>query len=152
MSGIPKDSIAGTHFGWSEALHNSWYTKVPLLMRRAVIRHARNLERLRTRINAERKAHGLPPTGITILSWIRSPAKNRSVGGASKSRHMSGDATDIAREEVNRLCPWPNGRRDFDRIANQVFAKGGFGTYPGGNRHVDSRGFFARWTSWTPGR
>jgi hypothetical protein len=34
-----------------------------------------------------------------------------------------------------------------DRAADKVYARGGFGTYPSGSRHTDSRGSQARWSS-----
>jgi hypothetical protein len=138
-------AIAGTSFTWGEAKAKSWYPILPSRLKAPVERHAKNLERLRDEITKARRKHGLAPTGIHILSWVRSPLKNRAIGGASQSRHMSGDATDISREEVARLCPW--NPREFDAIANRVFANGGFGQYPGGSRHVDSRGYRSRWTS-----
>lgn len=136
----------GSSFTWNEAKAKSWYIVLPGYIKSNVSKHARNLDRLRDEINKERRQHGLGPTGINILSWVRSPAKNRAIGGASRSRHLSGDATDISREEVRRLTPWDGGR-SFDRIANRVFSNGGFGQYPGGSRHVDSRGYRSRWTS-----
>jgi hypothetical protein len=39
------------------------------------------------------------------------------------------------------------GHGTFDRAADRVFANGGFGTYPSGARHTDSRGSRARWSS-----
>ena len=144
----PVDAIAGTHFSWGEALARSGYTKVPLRLRPNVVKQAKKMEQLRTALNAERAKRGLPPTGISVLSWLRSPAKNRAVGGASNSRHMKGDACDISREEIRRICPWNGGPKTFDDVANRIFAKGGIGLYPGQNRHVDSRGWFARWKTW----
>ena len=70
-----------------------------------------------------------------------------AIGGATNSRHIYGDACDIALEEIKRLCPWEGGRADFDRACDKIFAGGGFGQYPMGSRHVDSRGNRARWTS-----
>lgn len=145
----PVNSINGTHFSWEEALHNSGYTslaKVPPAVSSRVKIHAANMERLRAKVNDARGAHGLSETSVNVISWIRSPAHNRAVGGASQSRHMQGDATDIAREEILRLFPWKNGPRDFDNILDSVFAAGGVGLYLPGNRHCDSRGYRARWT------
>lgn len=102
-------------------------------MRTRARNHAFNLERLR---------HELGDVSMPILSWYRHPAYNRAIGGASQSRHMSADATDFSRETVNRI-----GRGRFFSAANKVFAKGGVGDYPSGSAHVDSRGWYARWTS-----
>lgn len=147
------------HFSWKEANAHSGYaghypprfTRVGLKvvpLRNNIRKHARNLERLRTEVNRLRARHGKGATGITVLSWVRSPAHNAEVGGARDSRHMYGDATDISLQEIDRLCPWTTGRDDFDAVAGRVFKTGGFGTYPAGNRHVDSRGVRARWSSW----
>src|SRR6266511_119696 len=140
--------IAGTHFTWEEALRRSGYTRCPVRLRLSVRRHAKSMERLRAAVNVERSHHKLRPTGLNVISWIRSPAKNAAVGGARQSRHLRGDACDIAKEEIRRVFPWRGGLKDFDFIANRIFKNGGFGQYPGGNRHVDSRGYRARWTWW----
>jgi uncharacterized protein YcbK (DUF882 family) len=108
------------------------------------------MERLRTQVNRLRSDHGLRATGITVLSWARSWQHNIDVGGASNSQHLYFDACDISLAEIERLCPWRHGRIDFDRVAGLVFRSGGFGTYPGGSRHVDSRGYRARWSSFVP--
>lgn len=115
-------------------------------------KHAAQLEKLRTEINRRRAQHHLKPTGINILSWARSWKHNLDVGGAGNSQHLYFQATDISIQEITRLMPWPGGHAEFDRIAGGIFSKGGFGTYPAGNRHVDSRGFRARWSSFVPGR
>ena len=121
----------------------------PVLHPRAnVVRHALNLQRLRVALNAKRREHGLRPTGIHVLSWARSYRHNKEVGGASRSQHLFFGACDISIQEIDRIFPWRGGRRDFDAVANRVFAKGGLGQYPAGNRHVDSRGYRARWTTW----
>ena len=157
----PKGKGPSLHYTWAEVYGNSGYPAMPVgpfrlpnghtvSPRSNAKRHARNLESLRSRINQARAARGLPATGISVLSWARSWEHNKEVGGAGNSQHLYFLATDITKEEVRRLTPWDTGA--FDRIANAVFANGGFGQYPGGNRHVDSRGYRARWTSFTPGR
>lgn len=97
-------------------------------------KHAFNLEQLRWRL-------GNVP--IPVNSWYRTPAHNAAVGGASQSRHMSGDATDHTRQWVDKV-----GRAKVLREAHIVFKRGGIGIYPGGALHFDSRGYFATWTSW----
>jgi uncharacterized protein YcbK (DUF882 family) len=133
------------NFTWPEVTRG--HGRAPIAVRRRAITHAKNLERLRAAINMARRRHGLKPTGIHILSWWRPEWYNRKIGGARYSRHIQGDATDISLQEVNRLMPWRGGNREFDALANRIFAHGGFGQYPGGSRHVDSRGYKARWTS-----
>lgn len=151
------------HFSWAEATGHSGFDTIPTSIHFAgvtltgdtakqnCIRHARNLEILRAGVNAMRSHHHLPATGINFLSWVRSPDHNHQVGGALLSRHQYWDATDLSIQEIERLCPWPHGHADFDALCNTVFSSGGFGTYPAGNRHVDSRGYRARWSSFTPG-
>lgn len=134
------------NFKWSE-VNPHGFGGFTVTVRARAIAHARKLEQLRTEINVLRHKHRLKPTGMHVLSWWRPKWYNVRIGGARFSRHIRGDATDFSKQEVDRLCPWLGGRRDFDRTASRVFAHGGFGQYPAGSRHVDSRGFWARWTS-----
>lgn len=145
---IPYKNGPSKHFTWAEVDKHGF--GIPLTVRARAIVHARNLEKLRTEVNRRRALHELKPTGIHVLSWYRTRAYNNSIGGAKYSRHVSGDGTDITLAEIDRLFPWRGGRTQFDHVCNTVFSKGGFGTYPAGNRHVDSRGWRARWKSWTP--
>jgi lysozyme len=119
----------------------------PATVRARAILHARKMEQLRAEVNKMRAKHSLRATGINVLSWYRPRWYNVQIGGATNSRHIQGDACDIALEEIKRLCPWDGGRADFDRLCDRLFASGGFGQYPMGSRHVDSRGNRARWTS-----
>ena len=135
---LDKRGLITPHFSWAEAASNPGHGErgpqpVPAPLRRAARRHAWNLERLRHRLGNE-------PLGF--LSWYRTQARNRQVGGASQSRHMSGDATDLTPSTIARI-----GRARLMKEANIVFAKGGVGDYPSGAVHVDSRGFRARWSS-----
>lgn len=155
--GIPKGGPS-KHFTWREVVAKSGYAKLPRLFRLPngkwvrprvnAATHAKNLERLRADVNKARRRHGLPDTGIRINSWARSWDHNKEVGGAIDSKHLYFYATDITREEIKRLMPWKGGVEDFDVVAERIFDRGGFGTYPGGARHVDSRGYRARWSSW----
>jgi hypothetical protein len=106
-------------------------TKVPVYMRRRAQGQAFMLERLR---------HALGDVSIPVGSWYRNPRHNAAVGGASQSRHMKADATDIFRAFVDAIGP-----ARFDRIAGAIYADDGFGDYPSGSRHVDNRGYRARW-------
>lgn len=120
------------HFTWAEARSKDG-AKVPAELRPNAIRHGWNLETFR---------HRLGDVALAFLSWYRSPAHNRAVGGASQSRHMQADATDLTPGTIARV-----GRAKIMSVANAVFAKGGVGDYPSGAVHVDSRGYKARWTS-----
>lgn len=136
------------HFTWRE-VNPRGFSGFTFAVRARAILHARRLERLRTEINRLRDRRGLKPTGIHVLSWWRPRWYNDQIGGARASRHIKGDATDVSRQEVNRLCPWKGGAHDFDTLCNRVFKSGGFGQYPAGSRHVDSRGWRSRWTSFS---
>jgi len=94
-------------------------------------RHAFKLEIVR---------HELGDKPLPILSWYRDPDHNVAVGGAKDSRHLYADATDFSKETVDSF-----GAARFDAVMERVFADGGFGRYPSGSRHGDSRGHRARW-------
>jgi hypothetical protein len=132
---LGRNGLLTPHFSYKEAASRDG-RGVPLRLRSRAREHAFRLERLR---------HALGDGPLPITSWYRSPQHNRAVGGAAKSKHMEAIATDHPVEFVRKH---PN----FDREANRIFANGGFGQYPGGARHVDSRGVQARWTTFTPGR
>jgi hypothetical protein len=96
----------------------------------------------RVAFKLEKLRHKLGDRSIPILSWYRSPSHNAAVGGASQSRHMSADAVDIPSSFVQSV-----GTSRFDYWANRVWWNGGYGQYPSGSRHGDTRGYRARWTS-----
>jgi uncharacterized protein YcbK (DUF882 family) len=155
---VPPRGQPSPHFTWTEVIRNSGYARVPLgpmrlpngqwVTPRANARtQAHKLEQVRALVNVKRADHGLNLTGIHVLSWARSWEHNKAVGGAKDSQHLYFRACDIALEEIERLCPWQGGRADFERIIQQVYWKGGVGDYSAGNRHVDCRGYRARWTS-----
>jgi uncharacterized protein YcbK (DUF882 family) len=156
---VPPRRPPSEHFTWAEVIRNSGYTRVPLgpmrlpngswVTPRANARtQAGLLEQVRAHVNDLRATHGLRATGITVLSWARSWEHNKAVGGAKDSQHLYFRACDIALGEILRLCPWSGGRDDFERIIQHVYSKGGIGDYAAGNRHVDCRGYRARWTSY----
>jgi uncharacterized protein YcbK (DUF882 family) len=88
----------------------------------------------------EQLRHALDDQPLPILSWYRTPAHNSAVGGASQSRHMQADAADFTVQTVEGF-----GSGRFDSACEKVFANGGFGRYPSGSRHGDTRGSRARW-------
>jgi uncharacterized protein YcbK (DUF882 family) len=134
------------HFTWAEA-NPHHFPGFSLGVRIQVVKQARAMERLRTAVNKHRAARNKPATGIHVLSWWRPRWYNDQIGGARNSRHIVGDACDISEQEIDRLFPWLGGRGEFDAICNYIFSNGGFGQYPAGSRHVDTRGYRARWTS-----
>lgn len=74
------------HFFWREATKNG--TRIPesKVIVENILALASDLEEVRSRL-------GNKP--ITITSWYRPPAVNRAVGGASRSKHLTGSAADI---------------------------------------------------------
>ncbi|MEO1409291.1 MAG: D-Ala-D-Ala carboxypeptidase family metallohydrolase [Bacteroidota bacterium] len=89
------------------------------------------------------------PQGFSIVNGYRHPAYNERVGGAPASRHLLGQAVDIAVGDVNR-----DGRTDqqdkrilLEILENEVIKDGGgIGRYPGTlTIHYDVRGRRARW-------
>lgn len=113
--------------------HDTARTQVPKTLHRKCRNHAFNLEQLR---------HELGDQPISILSWYRTPAYNRQIGGATYSQHINAVATDMSRQWVELV-----GRAKFNAAADKVFHDGGVGRYPAGSVHVDSRGVRARWTT-----
>jgi hypothetical protein len=109
-------------------------TPVPDSLRKNAQRQAFKCERLR---------HLLGGKAIGALSYYRSPAHNKAVGGASQSRHMNADACDWSVATINRF-----GRDRFMAAVNRVWANNGIGVYPGGSVHTDARPYRARWSSW----
>jgi GH25 family lysozyme M1 (1,4-beta-N-acetylmuramidase) len=129
-----RNGFASPHFTRKEAAcHDPAATDVPSSLRTGCQRQAFNLEKLR---------HALGDKSLPILSWYRTPAWNAHVGGASQSRHMQGDACDFTIQTVQSF-----GTSKFDQTCDRIYTSGGFGTYPSGSRHVDSRGTRARWSS-----
>ena len=87
------------------------------------------------KLDAFRERVGEP---VYVNSGIRCPEHNAdpTVGGASDSRHLYGDAADI---RCNDKTP-----RELYDIADELFPDGGVGLY-GWGIHVDDRGCRARW-------
>jgi uncharacterized protein YcbK (DUF882 family) len=83
-----------------------------------------------------RRMYGNRP--MRINSWYRDPATNAAVGGASMSRHLSGDAVDFVFAGISpfdvyaRLNPWWGSRGGL--ASSSVFT------------HIDVRGYRARWS------
>lgn len=86
--------------------------------------HIQKLQKFREKI-------GKP---VRINSAYRCPAYNAKIGGASDSRHMYGDATDITADGIPPSVVYANADNIFDGV-------GKYNTFT----HVDSRGYRARW-------
>ena len=82
-----------------------------------------------------------PDAEISILSGYRSLAYNTRVGGEEASKHMLGEAADIA---VSGCKPGKvQGMVDMLQRDGRM-PRGGMGKYPGFT-HLDTRGENARW-------
>lgn len=87
--------------------------------------HVKNLQKLRDQLGESLK----------ITSGYRCPTHNKAVGGATRSRHVAGDATDL---QAVSSSP--------DKVADNAedLKFDGLGRY-NTFTHVDSRGSKARW-------
>ena len=119
-------------FTWGEALHfsGSQYRRPDSAsVVYGILKIAPALQKIR-------EIYGDRP--VVINSWYRDPATNRAVGGASQSRHMSGDAVDFRIPGMNpydiykRLDEWWGNRGGL--ASSSVFT------------HIDARGYRARWS------
>ncbi|MBW4514166.1 MAG: DUF882 domain-containing protein [Timaviella obliquedivisa GSE-PSE-MK23-08B] len=120
--------LPGGNFTWGEATHGGTRQVQDVAVIEGIIRIAKSLELVREKL-------GNAP--IKINSWYRDPRTNASVGGASQSRHMWGDAVDFVIDGVSpydiydRLSPWWGDRGGL--ASSSVFT------------HLDARGYEARW-------
>jgi len=94
---------------------------------------------------------GYNETGFEVINGFRHPSYNIKVGGASKSRHILGEALDLRINDINN-----DGRRTqkdkeivLELLEKYIIKdKGGIGLYPGTmSVHFDVRGYKARWNS-----
>lgn len=121
--------IPGGHFSWAEATKNG--TRIPVSgdVVEGFKKAADAMEQVRELMGAR---------PITINSWYRDPASNRRAGGASRSRHLSGDAVDFVvqgihpKETHRRLESWWGNRGGI--ASASCFT------------HIDCRGSRARWS------
>jgi hypothetical protein len=123
MSIIPDGS-----FTWLEATHGGKRMPPDQATVDAMVRIATLAQRARDRI-------GRP---MMITSWYRPPEVNRAVGGASRSRHLVGDAIDFVVSGLSgneiywTLDPWwPGGLGRYKNFPNLG--------------HIDARNYRARW-------
>ncbi|MGF1570510.1 MAG: D-Ala-D-Ala carboxypeptidase family metallohydrolase [Nodosilinea sp.] len=121
------------NFTWGEAVHanrSTGFYRKPA--NNGVVYGILNVAKVMEEI---RKRYGDKP--IQINSWYRDPATNAAVGGASQSRHLSGDAVDFVVPGVScfdvfaQLDPWWGNRGGL--ASSSVFT------------HIDTRGYKARW-------
>ena len=121
--------IEGGHFSWAEATKNG--TRIPAdeNVVNGILKVAAVMEEVREYLG------GHP---IRINSWYRDPATNRRVGGARRSRHLSGDAVDFV---VSGIPPFQVNRKLDSWWGN----RGGLASARSFT-HIDARGHRARWT------
>lgn len=107
---ILTDKIAGTRFTWGEAL-----------LQRKTGTYAKPSDEQRA--NIEKQAIALESVhdllgGFTITSWLRTPEYNKAIGGATKSAHLDGLATDFvpsvatikqAKEKIKKFSGYRGG-------------------------------------------
>lgn len=123
LSIIPDGS-----FTWLEATHGGKRLPPDQATVDAMVRIAQLAQRARDRL-------GRP---MIVTSWYRPPAINRAVGGASRSRHVVGDAIDFVVSGLSgnqiywTLDPWwPGGLGRYRNFPNLG--------------HIDARPYRARW-------
>lgn len=121
--------VPGGHFTWSEATHNGKRIPASRQIVGNIIRVAQALEEVRSRL-------GNRP--ISITSWYRPPAINRAVGGASRSRHILGDAVDFVHSTLSPA-------QTHGRLDAWWGSSGGLAFRDGDFNHMDCRGYEARW-------
>lgn len=120
--------VPGGHFTWSEATHGGTRMPASRAIVGHIIRGAQALEEVRSRL-------GNQP--LRVHSWYRPPHINRAVGGASRSRHVLGDAIDFSH---STLTP----AQVRQRLDAWWGSSGGLAN-ANSFTHIDCRGYRSRW-------
>lgn len=128
--GIHEKIISGGNFSWAEATKNGTRIPVNETVSHNIVRLAEYLEEVRDLLGNK---------SIRITSWYRDPATNRRVGGASRSRHLSGDAVDF-------YCDHIPVSQAYAKLNAWHGSEGGLAVKPGSFLHIDLRRYVARWT------
>lgn len=103
-------------------------------------------------LQKELEKQGYNKNGFKVVNGHRHPSYNERVGGAKLSRHIKGDAVDIAVRDINN--DGVSNKKDKDIVLDLLDKKiigneGGLGLYPGTQSvHYDVRGTRARWNSY----
>jgi Peptidase M15 len=121
--------IPGGNFNWAEVTKGGKRIPVNADVVNGAIRVAKAMEEVRDRLG------GRP---ITINSWYRDPNTNKRVGGASRSRHLVGDAVDFV---VDGIHPYDV----YERLNKWWGSRGGLASATVFT-HIDTRGYYARWS------
>ncbi len=126
---------------------NTWYfsdTELYLGIDKRILHKALELQHLLSE-------KGLNKDGFKIRSGHRTPVHNERVGGASKSRHIKGEALDLIIGDINNDHVYTVEDKEIvlKLCKNKIIGnKGGIGLYPGTKVvHIDVRGYKARWNS-----
>jgi hypothetical protein len=134
---LPKDAFYKHHLlGRSNPRQIYW-----LVDRRMLYKFLEMQEVLRTK--------GLNDEGFRVVNGYRPPTYNQAVGGASRSRHLLGEAVDLYVQDINK--DGKSNQEDkailLELLDKQVIRSfGGLGKYPGTlSVHFDVRGYRARW-------
>ncbi|NET54332.1 MAG: DUF882 domain-containing protein, partial [Merismopedia sp. SIO2A8] len=125
---LPDPVLKGGNFTWAEVTKNGQRMPTSKDVVDNILRIADTMQDIR-------ELFGDRP--IKVTSWYRDPVSNRRVGGASRSRHLTGGAVDfyvsgVSPAEVQqRLGPWWGSQGGLASAA--------------GFTHIDNRGYRARW-------
>jgi Peptidase M15 len=120
--------IPGGHFTWAEVTKNGTRPLASKSVVDGAIKIAKAMEEVRALFDNR---------PIRINSWYRDPASNKRAGGASRSRHLEGDAIDFTVQGIPpsqvhaKLEPWWGNRGGI--ASSSKFT------------HIDARGYKARW-------
>lgn len=120
--------LRGGNFTWAEATKNGTRIPVNKEVVYGILRVADAMQDVRAYLG-DRK--------ITVNSWYRDPVTNRRVGGASRSRHLVGDAVDFT---VEGISPYEVNRQ----LESWWGSRGGLAS-ASSFTHIDVRGYKARW-------
>jgi zinc D-Ala-D-Ala carboxypeptidase len=128
----------GSHFTWGEATKDCSRAIENLVVKGRLALIALDVEKkiVATAIELDKVRSILGDRPLHVNSWYRPNSVNKSVGGASDSRHQYGDAVDI---RSNYLSP-----QDIYRLLDKIHVRGGMGRYYS-FVHLDFRGEQARW-------
>lgn len=132
-------------FTWGEVRCADGTLPTGLTFRRRVVRQARQLNVVRAGI-ANRFGVKFTDVSIQVLSWYRSPAYNRRIGGASNSQHLYGRATDlritVRMKDGRRVTLKPRFVFLLAAAYSTAFKNGGRGWYDAAHglfTHLDTR-------------
>jgi uncharacterized protein YcbK (DUF882 family) len=125
------ECYASEHFAWKELFVHRTANDLKYLE----LKHLQNLAKLAMRLEGTR-AEVLGNRPIEITSGWRDPISNHESGGATRSRHLTGEAADI---RVRGLEPKP-----VQRLLEKTW-KGGLG-YGHTFTHLDIRPYTTRFT------